>query len=123
MTGMKAKRLFLFCFLVKVPRSVCSDPCLPGMRKLSRKGEPFCCFDCLLCTGGHFSNITGRCFFGKSLGVYLLCACEVKSRDKAIGGIHTYVICMLFVIRVCILLRAYNENRSVGGIETLPHVT
>uniref|UniRef100_A0A8C4QJ08 G-protein coupled receptors family 3 profile domain-containing protein n=1 Tax=Eptatretus burgeri TaxID=7764 RepID=A0A8C4QJ08_EPTBU len=42
----------------QVPVSVCSDICPPGTRKLSRKGEPFCCFDCIPCTFGEYSNST-----------------------------------------------------------------
>ncbi|XP_069495771.1 extracellular calcium-sensing receptor-like [Ambystoma mexicanum] len=40
----------------KVPRSVCSDDCLPGYRKLPLEGRPVCCFQCIPCPYG---EITG----------------------------------------------------------------
>ncbi|KAK2847343.1 hypothetical protein Q5P01_010342 [Channa striata] len=43
---------------LQVPTSVCSQSCLPGTRQAFVKGKPMCCFDCITCADGEFSNST-----------------------------------------------------------------
>nr|XP_028560572.1 vomeronasal type-2 receptor 26-like [Podarcis muralis] len=38
------------------PPSVCNDHCQPGYRKFKKEGEKFCCYDCVPCPDGMFSN-------------------------------------------------------------------
>uniref|UniRef100_A0A8C4RB61 G-protein coupled receptors family 3 profile domain-containing protein n=1 Tax=Eptatretus burgeri TaxID=7764 RepID=A0A8C4RB61_EPTBU len=52
------KNAFLKSGQHKVPSSVCSEPCSPGMRKVALKGGPVCCFDCIPCSDGEYSNIS-----------------------------------------------------------------
>ncbi|OCT72885.1 extracellular calcium-sensing receptor-like [Xenopus laevis] len=42
----------------KAPTSKCSASCPPGYRKAPQKGQPVCCFDCILCSEDEFSNET-----------------------------------------------------------------
>ncbi|XP_053561664.1 vomeronasal type-2 receptor 26 [Bombina bombina] len=41
-----------------VPRSVCSNSCAPGYRKVPLKQRPVCCYICAKCPEGEISNIT-----------------------------------------------------------------
>uniref|UniRef100_A0A8C6A126 Vomeronasal type-2 receptor 116-like n=1 Tax=Marmota marmota marmota TaxID=9994 RepID=A0A8C6A126_MARMA len=45
----------------QTPRSVCSQSCRPGFRKIPQEGRPVCCFACVFCPEGHISNQTERC--------------------------------------------------------------
>ncbi|XP_066486377.1 vomeronasal type-2 receptor 26-like [Tiliqua scincoides] len=38
------------------PVSTCSKSCPPGSRKKLKEGKPFCCYDCISCPEGKFSN-------------------------------------------------------------------
>ncbi|XP_075434375.1 extracellular calcium-sensing receptor-like [Ascaphus truei] len=42
----------------EVPLSVCSNSCPPGFRKAAMRGQPVCCFQCVLCPQGEISNQT-----------------------------------------------------------------
>ncbi|XP_037631674.1 extracellular calcium-sensing receptor-like [Sebastes umbrosus] len=55
---------------LEVPRSVCSESCLPGTRRAFVKGKPICCFDCIACADGEFSNSTNAVKCDKCLPEY-----------------------------------------------------
>ncbi|XP_034557189.1 extracellular calcium-sensing receptor-like [Notolabrus celidotus] len=59
----------------KVPRSVCSESCVQGTRRAFVKGKPFCCFDCITCADGEFSNSTNAVKCDK-------CPPEYKSNEE-----------------------------------------
>ncbi|XP_043976339.1 extracellular calcium-sensing receptor-like [Gambusia affinis] len=42
----------------ELPVSVCSESCHPGTHKVLQKGKHVCCFDCVPCPAGEFSNTT-----------------------------------------------------------------
>ncbi|XP_078542236.1 vomeronasal type-2 receptor 26-like [Lissotriton helveticus] len=42
----------------RIPHSVCSESCTPGYRKAPIEGRPTCCFNCVPCAEGEFSNKT-----------------------------------------------------------------
>ncbi|XP_030043941.1 vomeronasal type-2 receptor 26-like [Microcaecilia unicolor] len=42
----------------QVLRSVCSESCIPGYRIVFNREKPVCCFDCVPCSEGEYSNTT-----------------------------------------------------------------
>ncbi|XP_075433996.1 extracellular calcium-sensing receptor-like [Ascaphus truei] len=42
----------------QIPQSFCSQSCTSGYRRVLRKGEPVCCFQCVPCPQGEISNQT-----------------------------------------------------------------
>ncbi|XP_045156003.1 vomeronasal type-2 receptor 116-like [Echinops telfairi] len=42
----------------ETPHSGCSNSCDPGFMKITQKGKPICCFDCISCPEGEISNQT-----------------------------------------------------------------
>ncbi|XP_066430802.1 vomeronasal type-2 receptor 116-like [Eleutherodactylus coqui] len=52
------KGQFIF-ILFKKPLSRCNDRCSPGYRKRPNGGYHVCCYDCVPCSEGEMSNITG----------------------------------------------------------------
>ncbi|XP_072006866.1 vomeronasal type-2 receptor 26-like [Engystomops pustulosus] len=40
----------------RIPNGRCSESCLPGTRKVLREGYHICCYDCIPCAEGEFTN-------------------------------------------------------------------
>nr|XP_033771577.1 vomeronasal type-2 receptor 26-like [Geotrypetes seraphini] len=94
------------------PQSRCSLSCLPGFRKLTREGEPICCYECIPCPEGEISIHT-------DMDTCTKCpedqwpnqkrdACIPKvivflSYDEPVGLTLTFICLFLFLINVVIL--------------------
>ncbi|XP_077341366.1 vomeronasal type-2 receptor 26-like [Lithobates pipiens] len=44
--------------IIKIPKSQCSENCIPGTRKVPRSGIHTCCYDCVQCSEGEISNVS-----------------------------------------------------------------
>ncbi|CAL8334816.1 unnamed protein product [Boreogadus saida] len=55
---LQEKQIFWNFESKKPPKSVCSESCPAGTRLARKNGEPVCCFDCIPCSEGQFSNKT-----------------------------------------------------------------
>ncbi|XP_053330356.1 vomeronasal type-2 receptor 26-like [Spea bombifrons] len=43
----------------QIPKSVCSEICPLGFRKMFQNERPHCCYDCIPCSAGEIANVTG----------------------------------------------------------------
>ncbi|XP_059842276.1 extracellular calcium-sensing receptor-like [Hypanus sabinus] len=94
-----------------IPRAVCSEPCLPGTRKVGRKGQPVCCFTCAKCADGEISNATDSTDCIKCPLEYwnnqAKTECVLKRVEfLSFGGILGVILVTLDLIGVCFTLGA-----------------
>ncbi|XP_062901261.1 extracellular calcium-sensing receptor-like [Mobula hypostoma] len=92
-----------------IPRAVCSEPCLPGSRKVSRQGQPMCCFDCAECADGEISNVTDStdCFTCPSeyWSNHAKTLCVLKKVEfLSLGEVLGFVLVTLTLVGICCTL-------------------
>ncbi|XP_043938187.1 extracellular calcium-sensing receptor-like [Protopterus annectens] len=109
----------------QVPRSVCSEGCSTGYRKIVKEGQPVCCFNCIPCSNGEISNQTDsdNC---------LICPVNEWSndeRDKCIPtsieflsydeplGISLAVIAMFLLILTTVVLIIFIKYRGTPVVK------
>ncbi|XP_072895164.1 extracellular calcium-sensing receptor-like [Hemitrygon akajei] len=93
----------------KIPRAVCSEPCLPGTRKVSRKGQPICCFNCAECADGEISNATDSTDCIKCPSEYWTnqakTQCVLKKVEfLSFGDVLGFILVTLALVGVCFTL-------------------
>ncbi|XP_078057816.1 extracellular calcium-sensing receptor-like [Mustelus asterias] len=98
----------------KVPRSVCSDSCLPGTRKAARKGQPICCFDCIQCAEGEMSNTTNSIDCIKCPSESWPSAQQDQCLEKKVDYLSFEDI--MGIVLTAIALVGASITASVGGI-------
>ncbi|XP_072895185.1 extracellular calcium-sensing receptor-like [Hemitrygon akajei] len=89
-----------------IPQAICSEPCFPGTRKVSRKGQPICCFDCAECADGEISNVTDSTDCIKCPSEYwsnrAKTQCVLKKVEfLSFGELLGFVLVMLAVVGIC----------------------
>ncbi|XP_038671349.1 vomeronasal type-2 receptor 1-like [Scyliorhinus canicula] len=94
----------------EVPRSVCSEDCLPGTRKRVQQGQPICCFDCIPCADGEISNGT-ECFqcpedywSNKKKDKCVPKEVEFLSFHEPLGGVLLFFSILGIIISVAIIV-------------------
>ncbi|XP_030042311.1 vomeronasal type-2 receptor 26-like [Microcaecilia unicolor] len=104
----------------QTPRSVCSESCVPGYRKVLPPGKPVCCFDCVPCSEGEFSNTSDaencvKCpedqWPSKRKDQCLPRATEFLSYDDLLGAALAS-IAVLFAIVTAIVLGIFIKYRD-----------
>ncbi|XP_069754002.1 extracellular calcium-sensing receptor-like [Narcine bancroftii] len=93
----------------KIPQAICSEPCLPGTRKVSRKGQPTCCFDCAKCADGEISNIKDSTDCMKCPSEYWSNQQKTRCVRKKVeflsfGEVLGFVLVTLALVGVCFTL-------------------
>ncbi|KAM3874689.1 uncharacterized protein ACN63O_024683 [Diretmus argenteus] len=80
---------------LEVPKSICSESCLPGTRRAVVKSKPVCCFDCIVCADGEFSNSTSESagLPAFTLAIIMFLLGKITART------------LLFYLRMCVLYR------------------
>ncbi|XP_030043972.1 vomeronasal type-2 receptor 26-like [Microcaecilia unicolor] len=96
----------------QVPRSVCSESCVPGYRKVIDPEKPVCCFDCVACSEGMYSNTTDaenclKCpedrWPSEKKDECLPRDIDFLSYDDPLGETLSSVSILLFIITVLVL--------------------
>ncbi|XP_043944533.1 vomeronasal type-2 receptor 116-like [Protopterus annectens] len=118
--------------LLQVPKSVCSEACHPGYRKVVRQGQTLCCFHCIPCSDGEISNTSGMFNCIKCTEDYwsnadkTLCTgkyVEFLSYEDPLGtslAVTSVVSSLVPVIVLCIFIKHHNtpvvkaNNREIS---------
>ncbi|XP_030043940.1 vomeronasal type-2 receptor 26-like [Microcaecilia unicolor] len=96
----------------QVLRSVCSESCTPGYRIVINREKPVCCFDCVPCSEGEYSNITDaencmKCpedqWPNEKKDECLPRVIEFLSYDDPLGAVLSSISILSFIITALVL--------------------
>uniref|UniRef100_UPI00358E6E3C extracellular calcium-sensing receptor-like n=1 Tax=Myxine glutinosa TaxID=7769 RepID=UPI00358E6E3C len=98
---------------IQVPNSVCNEHCVHGTRKIVRRGEPFCCFDCIPCANGEYSNETdAHVIYNKTIkqGIIIL---ECTSNSSAWASCALGYLGILVIICLGLVIRTQRQKSTI----------